>query len=389
MKRHASGRAPRIVLAVTSAQSLKLMTGFPQHLVESGWDVHVVAGSRPSTPLPAGVSFHELPMVREPSPFRDLASLWWWVSLLLRLRPRLVVAGTPKAGLLGMLASFLTRVPGRVYLLRGLRLETLSGPKRRALWVMEWISARAATKVQSVSHSLRQEFIVNRLCAPARIVVLGGGSSNGVEIIEASALPEVDVENVGLKRNVPVIGYVGRLTKDKGLSTLLSAVRKLKQDGIEIQVLLVGPEEPAGSLAEALSESGLARDGVCWAGAVPDARPYYRIMDLLCLPTRREGFPNVVLEAAVQGVPAFVSDATGAVDSVVDGETGWLFRVADSEDLAERLLPVLRDPGCRARAGTAARQRVVDEFDRTIVWAQTDKFFRREAGVSDKERELI
>ena len=101
---------------------------------------------------------------------------------------------------------------------------------------------------------------------------------------------------LGLSEDVPVVGYVGRMTRDKGLTTLTESVRILRDSRTAIQVLLVGPEEPKGALYLALESSGLPASSVHWVGYVPDARPYLAVMDVLCLPTRREGFPNVVLE---------------------------------------------------------------------------------------------
>lgn len=386
------GGGPRVVLAVTSAQSLKLMTGFPEYLSSKGWDVHVVASSVPNTPFPEGVTFQCLPMKREPSLLHDLASLTAWIRLLVRLRPNLVVAGTPKAGLLGMVSAFVTGVPTRIYLLRGLRLTTESGLRRRMLWLFEWICSSASTRVQAVSSSLRDEYIEHRLCEPEKVVVLGAGSSNGVEIVDAGDLQgsaTVTRDSARLEVDTPVVGFVGRLARDKGLLTLLSAVRQLRDSGVSAQILLVGPEEPHGSLGESLRVSRLEPDAVTWVGAVPDARPYYPTMDVLCLPTRREGFPNVVLEAAVQGVPAVVSEVTGAVDSVIDRETGWLFSADDTCDLAARLREVLEDADLRLAAGRKARERVTMHYDRTVVWARTERFFRRETGLTTKEEDLI
>lgn len=126
-----------------------------------------------------------------------------------------------------------------------------------------------------------------------------------------------------------------------------------------------------------------------WVRAVPDARRYYQAMNLLCLPTRREGFPNVVLEVAAQGVPALVSNVTGAVGSVIDGETGWLFEVDDSDDLANQLHRIIADPMRRNETGRLAREHVAANFDRTIVWAKTTEFFRHEAGLNTRKEVLI
>lgn len=238
----------RIVLAVTSAQSLRLMAGFPDYLSEQGWDVHVVSADPPSTP-PNGWTAHALPMRREPSPLLDLVSLTRWVKLLFTLRPTLVVAGTPKAGLLGMLAAAVTRTPRRVYLLRGLRLSTESGPRRWLLEVLERVALTAATEVQSVSHSLREEVVELRLAARDKVTVVAQGSSNGVSVPAAdeAAVPAARRRaELGLPER-PTIGFVGRMHADKGLPALLRAFAH-SASGSEAQLLLIGPEEPAGYL---------------------------------------------------------------------------------------------------------------------------------------------
>lgn len=368
----------RVVLTVTSAQSLRLMNGFPEYLAARGWDVHVVVSEPPPGAYAegSGVVVHDLAMTREPSPRRDLTGLIAWLRLLGRLRPSIVLAGTPKAALLAMVAAFLTRTPNRVYLLRGLRLETESGLRGRLLWILEWLTARAATRVLAVSMSLRGEFLARHLCPPDKIAVLGSGSSNGVDTMlrpEHHAVTAIE-QALGLGDAELVVGFVGRISVDKGIGTLFSAVRLLEQRGEAVRLLLVGAEEPPGILAQSLAASGVDPALVSRVGAVPDPTPYYGSMDVLCLPTRREGFPNVVLEAAVQGVPSVATTATGSIDAVVDGVTGLMVSPDDPRALAEalRALRVDRDR-CR-RLGVAARRRAADLFDREMVWSRTEEY---------------
>lgn len=366
---------PRIVLAVTAPISLKLMTGFPEYLAAEGWDVHVVTSDQTQCRYPRGVTLHNVAMVREPSPWRDVRALVGWLWLLARLRPDIVVAGTPKAGLLGMAAAWCVRIPARVYLVRGLRLETEQGVRRRILHVLEGLSARFATVVQCVSRSLRDEFISLGLAPASKVVVLGAGSSNGVEVFHEGDLEPVSRARLGLDDDVPVVGYVGRMTRDKGLATLTESVRILHDSRTAIQVLLVGPEEPRGALDRALKSAGLPASSVHWVGSVPDARPYLGAMDVLCLPTRREGFPNVVLEAAVQGVPAVVSDVTGARDAVIDGRTGLICAPDDSRDMAVALNRLLGDPAGLQAMGQRAKEHAVKNYDREVVWELNRAFF--------------
>ncbi|WP_127782098.1 glycosyltransferase family 4 protein [Rhodococcus sp. X156] len=376
----ALGHGRRIVLAVTAAQSLKLMTGFPEHLAGRGWEVHVVANDCPASLYSENIIFHQVRMSREPAPLRDARALFAWTRLLYSLKPDLVVSGTPKAGLLGMLAAYVTRVPVRIYLLRGLRSATETGGKRRVLNLLERLTAYTSTTVLAVSESLRAEFLREGLSQQDKVIVLGSGSSNGVEIAPLVTFHVAETSTdlramVGLDPNVPTIGFVGRLAADKGLPTLLRAIQQLDEQKLFPQILLVGPDEPEGSLQTFLKEAGVRPNRVKWLGAVADVRPYYPLMDVLCLPTLREGFPNVVLEAGVNAVPTVASRVTGCVDAVIDGETGRLFIPGASGDLAQTLAELLRDPELRHRLGDGARQRAVKLFDRRLVWELTEAYF--------------
>ncbi|MFJ8896231.1 glycosyltransferase family 4 protein [Leifsonia sp. NPDC102414] len=377
-----TARRPRIVLGVTVDLSLRLMAGFPQFLAERGWDVHVVCS--PGTRLDAlngvdGVTVHPLTMAREPSPLSDLRSLIAWVRLLRRLRPDVISVGTPKAGLLGGIAGRLTKVPGRVYMLRGLRLETSTGASRRIFTFLERLTIRSATKTLAVSASLASRAVELKLASPDAITVLGDGSSNGIDVdaFERSlpspeTLDRLRAELV-LSTETPVVGFVGRLTEDKGLLVLSAAVERLANQGTAFQLLIVGGVEGDASVADLIPPSpGIT---TVTTGFVNDPERYYPLMDVLCLPTLREGFPNVVLEAAAAGVPTVTTTATGAVDSVVDGQTGIVVPVGDAEALADGLRRVIADQALRQRFGAAAKLRARERFDRSVVWAAQERFY--------------
>jgi len=365
----------RVLIGVTSDLSLSLMRGLPQYLASRGWDVHVVSSPGPGLDAlrgEQGLTVHALRMAREPSPLADARALLSWISLLRRVRPDAISVGTPKAGLLGGLAARWTRVPWRIYHLRGLRLETTTGVRRSILAILERTAMASSNMVISVSASLRQRVVDLGLVDGSRIRVLGHGSSNGVELPARPPSTEERAaarQRLGLEPQPPVVGFVGRLTPDKGLDVLAAARALLAERGVDHQLLIVGgvDEQADPAILDALRSVG--RPPI-ETGQVPDARSFYAAMDLLCLPTLREGFPNVVLEAAAAGIPAVTTDATGAVDSVVDGATGLIAAVGDPGSLADRLQELLEaTAGARRAMGQTARERAARDFSRDLVWA--------------------
>lgn len=370
-------RSKSIVLGVTSSTSLILLEGFPEYLAEQGWDVHVVASGLPPASSPS-LQFHDIDMHRDPRPISDLKSLYKWFWLLQRLKPAVISAGTPKAGLLAMIAAKLTGVPRRVYHLRGLRLETEVGFRYRLLRILEAVAAGCSTDVLAVSPSLRKKAVEVGIVPGNKVRVLGDGSSNGVDVFRfrPSKMPAEAVRqlsgDIGLEPGIPVVGYVGRLTRDKGLETLLQASLELGQRGCKHQVLVVGELEPGFRAKWGHVRTAEARSPVV-TGFVEDTSPYYQLMDVLCLPTKREGFPNVVLEASASGVPVVTTRVTGAVDSVVGGETGVLVEPDSGEKLAEALETVLF--GTTTAMGQAGRKHVVERFNQGDVWRRTCEYY--------------
>ncbi|MEV8252598.1 glycosyltransferase family 4 protein [Rhodoglobus sp. NPDC076762] len=368
------------------------MRGFPEYLRDNGWEVHVVSAPGPLLDAMGsveGVSAHSLPMAREPSPFGDLKSLVAWIRLLRTIRPTVSSIGTPKAGLVGGIAAWLVGVPHRVYVLRGLRLETTTGLSRHIFSLAERVAVASAHHVLSVSSSLRARAVELGLVPSRKIFVLGSGSSNGVDTVAyARATTDASTRSalrasLGIAEGVPVVGFVGRLTADKGLAVLAEARELLAESGTDYSLMIIGGIDDGqdASVVEQLAATG--RPAIV-TGHVSDPRPYYSIMDVLCLPTFREGFPNVVLEAASMGVPAVTTNATGAVDSVLNGKTGLVVDVRSGHALADGLRQLLDDAELRHKLGAAARDRVVSEFDRSTVWGNHDAFFNALIGSSGK-----
>lgn len=369
-----------VLLAVTADVSLVLLDGLPQYLAEQGWNVHVVAspGQRSDLLRSEGVvKVHGIPMKRNPSPLSDMRALVDWIRILRMVRPDVVAPGTPKAALLCSIAAWVLRVPDRVYIVRGLRLETAAGLLRHVLSLMEKCTFALSSRALAVSTSLRDEAVRLRLVKADKITVLGKGSSKGVDVhrfrpreANESVVSSLR-ESLGLRGDLPTVGFVGRLNSDKGLNLLSSALERMDSDASIFQILIVGEQDGDNGLAAGFQGANVH---VAFAGQVTDTSPYFGLIDVLCLPTLREGFPNVVLEAAACGVPAITTTATGAIDSVVDGETGIIVDKNDPMALARALSQLISDANLRESMGRNAREWVLEHFQQETVWRRINDF---------------
>lgn len=310
-----------------------------------------------------GVITHPLPMSRRISPLADLVALGRWVALLARVRPRILFTMTPKASLLAMLAGRVLRVPRRVYLLVGLRLEGEQGRRRLVLAAMERLTCGSATVVVANSPSLRDAAVTLGLADAVRVRTTSPGSSHGVDTSRFTPRqPDLALAaELGLEKGVPVVGFVGRVTHDKGLDDLLAASLLLAERGARHQLLVVGAQDEPDS-QDYLRRLSASPVTVATIAHVDDVTRYYALQHVHVLPTLREGFPNVVLEASAMGVPTVTTRATGAVDSVVHDRTGLLVPVNDPAALADAVAALLDDPARRASMGAAARAWVAEEF---------------------------
>lgn len=364
-----------ILIGVTIDQQLQYHDGLVESLIEAGWDVHVVSGPGPRLEelrAIAGVRVYPLPMRRKPNAARDLVAFFRWIWILGRARPDVTFIGTPKASLLGNSAAWLLRVPRRVYELLGLRLETLVGASRQILGLVERATAWFATEVICVSESLRTQATNMSLVEPAKALVLGSGSCNGVDIESHQRAVRDNrhlnslAATMGLDRGVPTAGFVGRLTRDKGLPELTAALRILKSNGCDMQLLLVGAVDDVSG-AQALEELAASGQTIIVAGYQEEVSSYYGLMDVFCLPSLREGLSTVLLEAMASHVVVVASDATGNVDLVVDQSTGYLVPRGDVHRLASALEAAVRDTARARRLAEAAFELVVQEFDSLSV----------------------
>ena len=374
----ADSERPRLLFVVSSSLAVGYLQGQLQYFQNKGFDVTVLA---PKTrkgewevPRPEGIPFLEVPMEQEIAPLRDLASLWRLWCTFRKLRPVVSNVGTPKAGLLGGIAAWLNRVPCRIYTLHGLRFETTKGLKRRILIYAERLACYFAHRVICVSQSVREKAIASGLASPKRMAVLGPGSCNGVDASRFAATPELMSRaaelrcQLGIPPEAPVVAFVGRLTRDKGIPELMEAFLRLDKQFPDLHLLLVGCFQNGDPVPADTRRCVETHPRVIFAGAVQDTAAYYAIADVVVLPSHREGLPMVVLEAHAAGKPVVGAAATGIVNIVLNGETGLLFPVGDAQALATALAKVIADKSLARKLGAAGQDRVKREFQQERIW---------------------
>jgi glycosyltransferase involved in cell wall biosynthesis len=320
-----------------------------------------------------------VPMARGMDPARDLAALAALVRILRTLQPDIVDASTPKAGLLLMLAATLTRVPCRIHTLRGLRFETMTGSGRAVLTGTTRLTCALAHRVLCVSPSLRRRAIALGVVPAHKAMVLGMGS--GVDLARFSATPEARAQAQTLRRQhgIPadalVLGFVGRIARDKGFVELAAAWSTLRARCPRLHWIIAGPPDATDPVPPPI-EAALDTDPrVHRLGHVDDPCPVYLAMDLLALPTYREGFGNVLIEAAALEIPTVATRVTGCVDAVEDGVTGTLVPPRDVDALVHAITAYAEDPALRARHGRAGRARAARLFRQEDLWARMHRTY--------------
>ncbi len=364
--------ARTVLFGVTTGASAKpFIEGQAPFLRERGWAPWLLASPYPGIERFAareGLSFEAVELERNPSPLADAMAFRAVVRALRRIRPDVTVWGSPKASLLGTLACRLLRIPA-IYIIHGLRLEGASGLTRWMLWLAEWLTCRLATVVVADGYELRQVSERLRLVRPGVARILANGSANGVP----TEAPDPRYrEELGLSPDAVLVGFVGRITHDKGIKELIYAWRRVADAHPEAALVVAGRPDEADPHSREMEAELRALPRTRLLGHIDDVPRLWPDLDLLVLPSYREGLPLVVIEAAAQGVPAVVSDCTGCGEAVEDGVTGIVVPARDEVAFAEALEELLDDPARRRVLGEAGRARALDRYDRTQLWAALD-----------------
>ena len=364
----------KIIRATTVSQSLE---DFCKDILRELSDKYCVIGlSSPGSDLEVvaqreGVRTIAVPMERHISIVKDLKSLWQMWRVFRKEKPTMVHSMTPKAGMICMVAAWLSHVPVRVHTFTGLVWPTASGIKRKILMMTDWLTCACATHVIPEGEGVKNDLLNNDITKKP-LKVLGYGNVKGVDMDFFSRRSEIVEKAEELKDDeLFTFLFVGRVVKDKGMNELCGAFEHIHQQYKKTRLWLVGAFEddldPVSSHTRELIESD--NSGIKTFGKKfgDELLAYYAAADCFVMPSYREGFPNTVLEAGAMGLPSIVTDINGSREIIKEGGNGMIVPPCDEESLYGAMLVMLQSNVDRKRMAGNARKMIADRFEQGFV----------------------
>lgn len=364
---------PKFFITTTVARSLPFFSGQPQ-LWKQYYEVTAIAAEKDKLcefATAEDIGYKYIPMHREISLWSDIGCLFRFIWLFIKERPFLVHGNTPKASMLSMLAAWLTRRPVRIYMCHGLRYQGTQGKLRKLLMAMEKIACTCATQVISVSKGVADIMVADGLCKQEKMMVVGYGSAGGVDMEKFNPdKVERDVRNeLGIPKDAFVFAFVGRIVGDKGVNELVGAFNRINDKNHKTHLLLVGPKEtvqdPINEKTVSIIENNPSIHAV---GMQQDVRPYLKAANAFVLPSYREGFGMVLIEAGSMGLPCITTNITGCNEIIIPGENGAIVEPRNEDALYEEMKKWLENPGLVSEMAGKARKQVEDRYECHKVW---------------------
>lgn len=363
---------PTIMIVATTALSVNSF--FKNHLVALSKHYRIIVGinTYDHQLLPEItnlVELHHIPFARQIDILSDISSLYCLTMLIDKIKPISIQSINPKSGLLTMMASWVCRVPIRIHIFTGQVWVTKIGFSRWLLKSCDRLIAVLANSLLADSPSQKQ-FIVNEGIARAQdIQVLCDGSICGVDSERFKPYEESKArvrDHLGIPEDATIALFMGRIRREKGVLDLAKAFATHQSDLNNLYLVFAGPDEE--SLREEILKLTISSSNyVRFVGSVTNPEDFYAAVDFLCLPSYREGFGLVTIEAAAAGIPTLASRIYGITDAVIDGVTGLLHEPGDSLEIAKGLQKMVDNPKIRQAMGIAAKKRALELFSVTRI----------------------
>ncbi len=351
-----------------------------KYLRDIGMQVVLVSSDGPEWAMinaGQGLSVKVINIPRSLKPWQDLIALIRLTQFFLFHRFDIVHSTTPKAGLLTVLAAFISGIPIRLHTFTGQPWITLRGFMRWSVRTADKLIGVLNTKCYADSFSQAEFLVKEGILSAKKIAVIGQGSLAGVDLVRFNpdrwslSIKQQLRQNLSITASSKIIIFVGRISPDKGITELISAFNELLSMNYDVDLLLVGPhDQDCGGKSSLDLNSARQCSKIHYVGYTECPESYLAISDIFCLPSYREGFGTVVIEAAAMGIPTVGTKINGLIDAVADGETGILVPARDDRGLLAALKRLLDHPDELDRMGKAARHRCFQYFDANQVNAK-------------------
>ena len=377
----------KLIRITTVPVSLLILLRSQLCFIANYYEVVAVSSGGPALKQVAketGVRTVEIEMTRKITPFKDFKALWMLYLMIKREKPHLVHTHTPKAGLLGMIASKLAGVPVRLHTVAGMPLLEKKGVIRKILDVVEKLTYSCATKVYPNSALMKQIIIKNRYCSPDKLKVIGNGSSNGIDTkffdpdnIDLLKLTFSLRESLNINSHDIVYCFVGRIVADKGINELVEAFDAIAHHNKKVKLLLLGNfETQLDPLKPKTEELINNHPDIIWVDFQMDVRPYFAVSDIFVFPSYREGFPNVVMQSGAMGLPCIVTDINGCNEIIIHGQNGIVVPPKDALKLQDAMEQLVNDDTLRLELASRSRALILSRYDQQFVWDELLKEYQ-------------
>ena len=371
---------PKLHRIVTIPESLATLLKGQPRFMQQYYDVTIISSGKELLKKigeTEGVKYYPVELTRQMTPIKDLKALWRLFRYFRKEKPDIVHTHTPKAGLIGMIAAYLSRVPHRLHTVAGLPLLETSGLKRKILNFVEKVTCFCATKIYPNSFHLQRIIIENGFCPKNKLKVIANGSSNGIDTVHFSSVKISKQQRNYLKtelsisENDTVFCFVGRLVNDKGINELVTSFSQLStfNPQLSVKLLLVGPFERELDPLQPETEKEIHNNpNIIYVGFQADVRPYLAISDIFVFPSYREGFPNAVMQAGAMELPCIVTDINGCNEIIEDGVNGLIIPTKNKEQLKEKMQLLQENSDLRNQLKKNARSIITSRYEQKTVW---------------------
>ena len=320
-----------------------------------------------------GVKTFCLPLTRKITPFKDIIAILKLYFFLKREKPKIVHSHTPKAGFVGMTASFFAGVPIRMHTVAGLPLMERKFIKKKVLIFIEKLTYLFASNVYSNSKKLMEYILSKKFCSERKIKTLANGSSNGIDTkyfsdnISLKSKNKL-LNNLKILKNDFVFCYVGRVVKDKGINELVSAFNELNLKSRNCKLIIVGKIE---NETDPISKSTMGiikkNKNILLTGFKNDVRPYLSIGNCFVFPSYREGFPNVLMQAGAMDLPCIATNINGCNEIIQDNINGFLIPPKNIDALVKAMKKIMNKK-LIIKLSKNCRLMIKEKYDQKFFW---------------------